>query len=377
MSCCRPPAGRSARRISPAPCAPPPGSRGAAAVRTARRRAMAPGRPPRRREPAQLPAGALPDARTLVAAARCARPPADRARPAGGGAARRVAARGRGGRRARGAAASGSTTRAGSARRSSRWTATTASCAGWPRVADRPVERLAGLLRRRPAPGQRGGRRATAAARPARPAGRPPRHDHRPAGRLTIQRAARQSSFVGLPLLVALGARCRACAASALTVVRAHPVLVRAARALLDRLVLEAVEPLALVAHRRHPDHVAIVPERPTRLQHHDDPATLGPATSPRSARCPRSIPRPEYVGKKRPRTGRPGRQDAETIERMRVAGRIAAQAMAEVAKHIAPGVTTDELDRVGHEFLATTAPTRPRSATAASPSRCAPRSTR
>jgi methionyl aminopeptidase len=36
----------------------------------------------------------------------------------------------------------------------------------------------------------------------------------------------------------------------------------------------------------------------------------------------------------------------------MRVAGRIAAQALAEVGRHVAPGVTTDELDRVGHEFL-------------------------
>jgi methionyl aminopeptidase len=36
----------------------------------------------------------------------------------------------------------------------------------------------------------------------------------------------------------------------------------------------------------------------------------------------------------------------------MRIAGRIAAQAMAEVARHITPGVTTDELDRIGHEFL-------------------------
>ena len=36
----------------------------------------------------------------------------------------------------------------------------------------------------------------------------------------------------------------------------------------------------------------------------------------------------------------------------MRVAGRIAAQALREVARHIEPGVTTDELDRIGHEFL-------------------------
>ena len=64
-------------------------------------------------------------------------------------------------------------------------------------------------------------------------------------------------------------------------------------------------------------------------------------------------IPRPDYVG--RPRAGRDGAaevKDAETIERMRVAGRLAAQAMAQVARHIQSGVTTDDLDRVGHEFL-------------------------
>jgi methionyl aminopeptidase len=68
--------------------------------------------------------------------------------------------------------------------------------------------------------------------------------------------------------------------------------------------------------------------------------------------RVPASIPVPEYVGRKRPRIGEPNVKDAETIERMRVAGRIAAQALQEVGRHVAPGVTTDELDRVGHEFL-------------------------
>ena len=67
----------------------------------------------------------------------------------------------------------------------------------------------------------------------------------------------------------------------------------------------------------------------------------------------PASIPRPEYVGKARvtPYTG-PEVKDAETIERMRIAGRLAAQALAEVGRNIVPGVTTDELDRIGHEFL-------------------------
>ncbi|WP_433510235.1 type I methionyl aminopeptidase [Nonomuraea sp. CA-143628] len=68
--------------------------------------------------------------------------------------------------------------------------------------------------------------------------------------------------------------------------------------------------------------------------------------------KVPAHIQRPEYVGKKHPKTGESDVKTPETIERMRVAGRIAAQAMAEVAKHIQPGVTTDELDRIGHEFL-------------------------
>jgi methionyl aminopeptidase len=67
----------------------------------------------------------------------------------------------------------------------------------------------------------------------------------------------------------------------------------------------------------------------------------------------PASIPRPPYVGKEGPDpyTGS-NVQTAETIEKMRVAGRIAAQAMRAASEAIAPGVTTDEIDRVGHEFL-------------------------
>ena len=73
---------------------------------------------------------------------------------------------------------------------------------------------------------------------------------------------------------------------------------------------------------------------------------------SPRRS-VPSTIPRPEYVDRPRP-TPFAGSEvkDADTIARMRVAGRIAAQALAAVGAEIAPGVTTDELDRVGHEFL-------------------------
>jgi len=67
----------------------------------------------------------------------------------------------------------------------------------------------------------------------------------------------------------------------------------------------------------------------------------------------PSSIPRPEYVGKAGPAkfTGSEVKTP-ETIAKIRVASKIAAQAIVEVGKHIQPGVTTDELDRVGHEFL-------------------------
>ena len=44
--------------------------------------------------------------------------------------------------------------------------------------------------------------------------------------------------------------------------------------------------------------------------------------------------------------------QTPEMIEKMRVAGRIAAGALAEAGKAVAPGVTTDELDRIAHEYM-------------------------
>jgi methionyl aminopeptidase len=67
----------------------------------------------------------------------------------------------------------------------------------------------------------------------------------------------------------------------------------------------------------------------------------------------PVHIPRPEYVGKKKPAPStEPLVQTPETIEAMRVAGRIAAGALAAGGAAVAPGVTTDEVDRVVHEFF-------------------------
>ncbi|WP_214109499.1 type I methionyl aminopeptidase [Acrocarpospora catenulata] len=79
----------------------------------------------------------------------------------------------------------------------------------------------------------------------------------------------------------------------------------------------------------------------------------LRPGRLSPTRKVPAHIERPEYVGKAEPRRNSDSHvQTPETIELMRVAGRLAAQALAEVGRHVAPGVTTDELDRIGHEFL-------------------------
>lgn len=67
----------------------------------------------------------------------------------------------------------------------------------------------------------------------------------------------------------------------------------------------------------------------------------------------PQTIARPEYVGKKTPREGVSGdHYTPEEIEGIRKAGRIAAQSIVEVEKVIAPGMTTDDIDTIVHDFL-------------------------
>ncbi|APF39745.1 type I methionyl aminopeptidase [Neomicrococcus aestuarii] len=77
-------------------------------------------------------------------------------------------------------------------------------------------------------------------------------------------------------------------------------------------------------------------------------PGTLSPVRS-----VPNHIARPEYVGKPAPQKWTGGDvHSAETIEKIRVASKLAAQGLQEIGKAIRPGITTDELDRIGHEFL-------------------------
>ena len=81
------------------------------------------------------------------------------------------------------------------------------------------------------------------------------------------------------------------------------------------------------------------------------DPLVPGRLSPRRSV--PASIARPEYVDRPAPAPFEGSDvQSAETIEAMRIAGRIAADALVEIGRNVRPGVSTDELDRIGHEFL-------------------------
>ncbi|KLU11594.1 MULTISPECIES: type I methionyl aminopeptidase [unclassified Kocuria] len=67
----------------------------------------------------------------------------------------------------------------------------------------------------------------------------------------------------------------------------------------------------------------------------------------------PASIPRPEYVGRAEPDEGRGGNvYPPEEVELIREAGRIAARALQEAGRAAVPGATTDDLDRIAHEYL-------------------------
>lgn len=70
--------------------------------------------------------------------------------------------------------------------------------------------------------------------------------------------------------------------------------------------------------------------------------------------KVPDHIERPEYVWKDtvQEAMGEPFVQTPETIEAMREASKIAANALNEAGAVVAPGVTTDEVDRVAHEYM-------------------------
>ena len=77
-------------------------------------------------------------------------------------------------------------------------------------------------------------------------------------------------------------------------------------------------------------------------------PGTPGPQRS-----VPSSIARPEYVGKREPRAHRGGDvYTPDQVERIRAAGRIAAGAIEAAGAAVQPGVTTDQLDQIAHDYV-------------------------
>ncbi|MEY4533564.1 MAG: hypothetical protein RI926_1333 [Actinomycetota bacterium] len=77
-------------------------------------------------------------------------------------------------------------------------------------------------------------------------------------------------------------------------------------------------------------------------------PGVLSPERS-----VPGSITRPPYVGKATPPTHVGGDiYDTESIEKIRRAGKISSQALDHIGTLLKPGMTTDEIDRIGHDYV-------------------------
>jgi methionyl aminopeptidase len=79
----------------------------------------------------------------------------------------------------------------------------------------------------------------------------------------------------------------------------------------------------------------------------------LTPGVISKQLAVPESIPRPEYVGKPAPAEWIGGHIKTESqIEKIRAAGKIAANAIELVGQNAKPGITTDELDIIAHEYM-------------------------
>jgi methionyl aminopeptidase len=80
----------------------------------------------------------------------------------------------------------------------------------------------------------------------------------------------------------------------------------------------------------------------------HLTPGRISPQRS-----VPQAIARPEYVGKAAPKSfDGSDVYPAASVELIRESGRIAAEAIQAVGRAVRPGITTDELDRIGHDYV-------------------------
>ena len=84
-----------------------------------------------------------------------------------------------------------------------------------------------------------------------------------------------------------------------------------------------------------------------------DESGYLVPGKISPARKVPSQIRRPEYVGRKAPAQHVGGdRYTAEQIAAIRRASKLAAQALELVLNSAKPGMTTDQLDVIGHDFL-------------------------
>jgi methionyl aminopeptidase len=82
---------------------------------------------------------------------------------------------------------------------------------------------------------------------------------------------------------------------------------------------------------------------------------SLTPGVVSKPLAVPAAIKRPEYVGKKAPEEWTGGHvKSPEQVEKIRAAGRLAARAIELAGNSISPGMKTNDLDVVVHEFLVT-----------------------
>jgi methionyl aminopeptidase len=79
----------------------------------------------------------------------------------------------------------------------------------------------------------------------------------------------------------------------------------------------------------------------------------LTPGVISKTLTVPSAIVKPEYVGKPSPAEWTGGHtKTPEQVDKIRAAGKIAARAIALVGESAKPGVTTDELDKIAHEYM-------------------------
>jgi methionyl aminopeptidase len=84
-----------------------------------------------------------------------------------------------------------------------------------------------------------------------------------------------------------------------------------------------------------------------------DKTGFLTPGVISKTLTVPSAIVKPEYVGKPAPAEWTGGHtKTPEQVDKIRAAGKIAARAIALVGESAKPGVTTDELDKIAHEYM-------------------------